>query len=503
MLLFEATYMEIFLMNRLSFFYKSIVTAFFCVHFLWAMPVLSLTNKVETERLIDRVVLAYGGEKLSALKSLKVSDRYKVFSVDQGADPDMNAVSTLHSTLTVDFSSGKKSVKNWSQSANGNQLNQILYDGKSGWSINHLRGTHVENKNLNSDTVGAGMMRMIDTALALHLKEQRNTAKIISFRTYVGAPIYTLSFVAKNKKTYFLDVDLSSGFILRMYLTESPIEGTVYEFRKHTKIEGLIFASEMNMLVKGKPRFITISRTIVVNSASKQDFAIPKQSTQLKGMIDRTEMSVQKLANHVYLAGEGGRFSIFVDAGDYFIGGGGSQGLKKRLLAVNRYLGTNKLIKVQVIPDHHRGHLGAIKELEEMGSHIVIASQHRRIIESLRLNHRSDDIRVLDNKMDLEKGLIEIYDINTVHAENYLLFYVPSAKLVFSADHFGTNLIDALPGANNTVKTFESEISRLGIEVESFAHAHGPRVLSSEDLKKVLFGYKVKPCPPGHDICMD
>ena len=135
---------------------------------------------------------------------------------------------------------------------------------------------------------------------------------------------------------------------------------------------------------------------------------------------------------------------------------------------------------------------------------MVITSQHRNIIESMRSDKmRTADFKVINKKLDLVNGLVEVHDIQTAHAQNYLLFYVPSAKLVFSADHFGTNLIEALPGANNTIKTFYSEIARLNIPVERYADAHSPRVLTHEDLEKVLVDYKVKPCPPKHDICVD
>lgn len=472
--------------------------------FFLAKPAVSKPETSEKDEVINKVIQAYGGDKLKALKLLKIYDRYKVFSLDQGSDPEVNSISMLYSTLTVDFSSGKKSVKNWNQSINGNRLSEILFDGETGWSINHLRGTHVENKNLGANVVGAGMMRMIDTVLARRLQKHRNTAALVSHSTLLGKPIYTLYFKDENNAQYFLDVDASSGLILTMSRSEDRTAGAVYEFRKHKEMQGLIFATDMNMLVKGKPMFITTSRNIEVNKAEQRPFSIPENSVKLKGMSNNSSMHVQKLANKVYLAGKETSFSIFVDAGDFYVGGGGLSGISERLEAVNQFLGVDKSIKMQVIPDHHRGHLGAIKELNEMGVNMVIASQHRNIIESMRADKKGNaNFKVIDKKLVLANGLVEVHDIQTAHAENYLLFYIPSAKLVFSADHFGTNLIGALPGANNTIKTFRNEIERLSLQVERFADSHSPRVLSREDLEKVLTNYKIKPCPPEHNICLD
>lgn len=468
------------------------------------MPAVSMPKALEKNEVIDRVIHAYGGDKLKALKSLKVYDRYKVFSLDQGPNPEISSISMLYSTLTVDFSSGKKSVKNWNQSVNGNRLSEILFDGGTGWSINHLRGTHVENKNLGANVVGAGMMKMVDTILARRLHKHRDTATLVSQTTSFGKPIYTLSFVDKNKGQYFVDIDVSSGLILTMSQNDDRTSGSVYEYRKHRKVQGLTFAADMNMFVKGKPRFITTSRNIEVNKVNQKSFSIPENSVKLKGMNNSSTMHVQKLADKVYLAGKGTSFSIFVDAGDFYVGGGGLAGLNERLEAVNQFLGTDKSIKLQIIPDHHRGHLGAIKELDEMGVNMIIAPEHRNIIESMRADKtRNATFKAIDKKLELANGLVEVHDIQTAHAENYLLFYIPSAKLVFSADHFGTNLIEALPGANNTIKTFHNEIERLNLQVERFADSHSPRVLNREDLEKVLSDYQVKSCPPEHDICVD
>lgn len=479
-----------------------LLSALLSVNFLLVMPVLAKSTVLEKDDFVDRIIHAYGGEKLSTLKSLKVDDRYKVFSMDQGANPEINSVSILYSTLAVDFSSGKKSVKNWRQNANGNRLSQILYDGETGWNINHLRGTHIENKNLTANVVGAGMMRMIDTILAWRLEKHRDTATLMTHGAIGEEPIYTLSFSAGENEQYFLDVDAASGLILKMSKNSDRTTGPVYEFGKHKAVQGLTIATDINMLVNGKSRFITTSRSIEVNQTDQKLLSIPEDSIRLKGFIDRSKMSVQKLADKVYLAGKGANFSIFVDAGEFYIGGGGLSGIKKRLEAVNKFVGANKPIKIQVIPDHHRGHLGAIKELKEMGSSIAIASEHRPIIENLAsTKDQNNDFIISDDKMSLANGLVEVYNINTVHAENYLLFYIPAAKLVFSADHFGSTMIDALPGANNTIKTFHSAIEKLAIEVEIYADSHSPALLSAENLKEVLTGYLVKPCPLSHDIC--
>ena len=118
-------------------------------------------------------------------------------------------------------------------------------------------------------------------------------------------------------------------------------------------------------------------------------------------------------------------------------------------------------------------------------------------------NNRGLKFNLVASKVILAGGRVEVYNINTAHAKNYLLFYIPSAKLVFSADHFGTSMIEALPGANNTIATLKQEIERLKIDVEYFVGAHSPRVLTKNDFNQTIMGYEVKDCPAGHNVCLE
>jgi len=488
---------------KLSAFSKLTLTAtLLTLQVLFATPVVANTQDSKADLLVARVLQAYGGDQLGALTSLQVEDSYKVFSLDQGANPAVNEVTNLTSRLNVDFKSNKKNVKNWRQGPNGNSLSQILFDGSTGWSINHLRGTHVENPSLTADRVGSGMLKMIDTVLALWLYQNRASASWHAEKLVAGKSVSTLAFETKNKEQYFLDIEVSTGLILRMSRSLDSSSGPVYEFSQHTKVQDLTFATDMNMLIDGKPRFVTTQRDIEINSLEPDAFSIPDKSVKLKGMLNPDIMQVQKLAEKVYLAGKGRNFSIFVDAGYYWVGAGGLTGITQRLTAVNQYLNVEKSLHMQILPDHHRGHLGALPELIELGSQLVFAAQHESIIDKLaEVTDSNQKLVVTSEKLSLLKGLVEVYDITTAHAENYLLVYIPHAKLVFSADHFGTNLIDALPGGNNTIKTFHSEITRLNLDVAQFAHAHGPRLLTATDLEQVVTHYKPKTCPLDEALC--
>lgn len=462
---------------------------------------IAMSDKLTKDELIDKVIAAYGGDKLLQLSDLTVSDKYKVFTLDQGPDPSFNGVTILYSELFIDFDSDKKLIKNWRQDHNGNQLRGTLFDGKSGWNINYLRASHVKNSSVSTNTVGAGMMKMIDTVLVRRLAENRDSAQIVSRKNRLGQPVYTLTFTSNDNNQYAVEIDAPRGLLLSMLLGESRNTGRFYKFSQHKKQNGVTFAHNMDMFTAGEPRFVTTSRKVKVNKLNAQTFALPKASKQLQGLTNNSMMTVKQLADGVYIVGEQTRFSIFVDVGDHYVGAGGLRGIDKRLSALNKHLNKQNQIKVQIIPDHHRGHLGALSELAEMNTGILIAPTHRKIVETIYKNNNKID--EVSNMISLVDGKVEVYNIHTAHADNYLLFYLPAEKLVFSADHFGTSLINALPGANNTIKSFHSEINRLGISVSRYANAHSARVLSQSDLKMVLSDYKIQPCPLTHAFCQN
>ncbi len=451
------------------------------------------------QAIIEKVVAAYGGKSLTSMKSLIVRDRYKSIAENGGIRPGLDAVSRLHSTLTVDYGQNRKSVKNWSVSARGKRLTQIMYDGVNGWSINHLRGSHVIRNDLNQNNVGAGMMRLLDTTVVRSLLDARDTATYQGQESFLGKMHEKLSFKINGTTQVTIFIDSKTGLVSKL----TRPNGTHYLYSGHRKRNGVAYASDTNQLNQGKAAVVTLSRTIEINPDVSDAFVLPETTKALKGMRDNSKMVVREIGNDTYLAGLGNRSSLFVDGGDHFVAVGSLNGFEKRLQAVNEKLGTNKPVKYLVVPEH-QGHFGDIDKIAAMGTDFVTVANHLPLLNSrFKQPLPAERFLKVNEKLELANGKVHVYDISLITSEQFLLFYVPKEKLVFSLDEFGTNLLDSVPSADKRMLSFRKAIEGLGIDAQQFAYVHGTGILSMAQLQQVTDSYIDGYCPEGHTICLD
>ncbi len=468
--------------------------------------VVALTNVVNAgekeDALIGKVVAAYGGKNLTSAKALTFNDQYKNFRVGQGYSAGEVDVELENTSLTIDFENKRKNLVTWRKISRGNFLSEYIHDGEAGHFLDHSTKTHSVNPNRDYNTVGGRIMRRIDTALVHLLSDATAETKYLGESIYRGKAHEKLSFKMAGGPELTLAFDKETGLLSRATQQSRHLGELTYVYSEHRKQDGITYASDTNLLVEGRPNVITRSRTIEVNSDLSHTFDLPSDYAAPGAWIDTSKMTVKKLADDVYFAGLNGAYSVFVDAGDHYVGVGGYAGLSGRLKTVQELAGNEKPLRDQILTHHHSDHLGGVNEVAELGANFVTVDANVEIIRDL-LTSDVDDRRFIrvNNKQTFGNGKVEVYDITTAHAEHYLLYYVPSAKLVFSADHFFTDQETALPSAHNNMVTFRQAIEDLGIDVERFASAHAVRTLTIEELHAATDGYTEDACPEGLSVC--
>ncbi len=401
------------------------------------------------DALIEKIVAAYGGDVLAAAKSLTIVSDVRNVNTGQSADPAATSVGLSKSRLVIDYENQRQSFENWTKNRGGVFLNQALFDGETGYAINHGAGTSNVNANLTFGGIGGGTMRTLDTTLVKILLENRDNAIRGDEIMYGNRAHATMTFPMAGSPDLTIYVDSESGLISKM-TRENPVVGTLqYIFSNHKTNDGVTYAGQSTFLVAGQPTTLTVDRMVSVNADLAGEFALPNGYREQGGNIDTSEMMVRELGEGVYYAGQNGGFSIFVDAGDHFVAAGGYAALPARFDAVKA----------------------------------------------------DDRFELVDGTASFAGGKIQVFDISTAHSEHYLLVYVPSLGLVFSADHFSTNLEAGLPTPNNNMATFRTAVEALDLDIKGFIGAHGTRQLTMDDLRAATDGYRETECPGGRAIC--
>lgn len=453
-------------------------------------------------RLIEKIVAAYGGDALTEARSLAVVNDIRNISNGQSADPAETNIAISKTKLVIDFENQRKSFENWNKNRGGVFLNQAIFDGEAGYAINHGTKTSSVNANLTYEAVGGGTMRTLDTTLVTVLLENRDSAVRGEDVRYRNRPHETMTFPMAGSPDLTIFVDKESGLISKM-TRENPAVGTLqYVFTDHKMNDGVAYAAQSSFMVAGQPTTLIVDRKVSVNDDDSSDFRVPSDYQEQGANIDTSEMMVRQLADGIFYAGQNGGFSIFVDAGDHFVAAGGYAGLTARFDAVKAEAGIDKPLRQQIVTHQHSDHIGGMAEAATLGAEFVTVAEHVGSVQGQFPEALPEDrFELVEGKASYAGGRVEVYDISTAHADHYLLVYVPEIDLVFSADHFSTNLEQGLPTANNNMATFRTAVEALDLDIDSFLGAHGTRPLTMQDLRTATNGYVEVECPGNRPIC--
>jgi len=84
--------------------------------------------------------------------------------------------------------------------------------------------------------------------------------------------------------------------------------------------------------------------------------------------------------------------------------------------------------------------------------------------------------------------------------------YIPSAKIVFTADFYFSRQHSGEPEGYQTLKKFKDHLKTLNFDFDYLAAAHSGRVLTKENLENSIANIsnvKKEVCPINWDICTD
>ena len=456
----------------------------------------------KAQRLVSKVVNTYGAEKLKNLKSINIRDNYKVLFVDQGLTPGFTEINKNNIDFTIDFENQRKSLTSWTSSGRGTRLTQTVFDGEKGRIYDLFHNTYDESDYFNYTNIGASTVRSHDTLLA-HLiwtsKDSVQHAGEVSHRNQIYDRL-NVNMATGQQLT--VHINRGSGHISRMTRQHPRFGEIIYVFSNHKIKDGITYAADLQLNIDGQPELISVSRHIQVNPHVQNAFAEPAGFAPRGETIDASEMSVRNLANGVYFAGKGHRYSLFVDAGDYYVASGGNYGLKERFDALKAHTGEDKPLKFQVVTHHHSDHLESMGDAAELGATFITVKEHIGSIEKAVGQEIAKNRFVLvDKKAQFGNGIVEVYNMSSTHSRQNLLVYVPHAKAMFVADHFSTDLKTGLPNADKGTVILRKEIDKLQLDVKTFLGAHGSRILTLSDLHTVADSYADGQCPKGLNLC--
>ena len=213
----------------------------------------------------------------------------------------------------------------------------------------------------------------------------------------------------------------------------------------------------------------------------------------------RTAVSVEKMADGVYLLGGGPANSYMVEFRDV-VAVFEAPGNEERSLAVIdeiAKLAPNKPIRWLVSSHPHFDHIGGLRTYLHIGATIVAHMKNIAFLNRDVLNYEprtvSPDIVSRWPPTELSEGynyeavqenyvitdnqrILRVYYVQPLqHVEGMLMAYLPAERIAFQADLFDTHE-PPRPAQLPAMRTFATQVARLKLDVQTVAPVHGKPV---------------------------
>ncbi|MCW9017071.1 MAG: hypothetical protein OQJ89_08915, partial [Kangiellaceae bacterium] len=334
------------------------------------------------------------------------------------------------------------------------------------------------------------------------LYQDRNNSQLIDKAYIQGQAHDVLTANEGTKREYTLYLNQKNGHLSRM-IKKHGQQIRSYDFLEHQQSQGITWAKQMLVATAEQPVYHTDSRHLSFNSMQKNQFDIPSGYQQVKQpqAVDVSELTIRQLANGVYFVGQGWGYTLFVDAGEYYVSAGAwgmennSHSWQQGLSLLRQTTGSNKPVAQHVVTHHHTDHMSSLSDIIEQGANLII---HPTDIAGVKkhLQHSLKDSKFvpIEKISHLADGKIILFDVPNSHASHNLVIYLPEHKLLFTEDMFGSSYVTELHSPNNwpsqdtyqRLWTLTNKVKQLGLSIEQYVSSHHARVLSQTDIDKAL-----------------
>ena len=463
-------------------------------------------------QIIDRAVKAYGGDKLLQLNNLRYTDNINhYFSHQSGHSlqgPTTQHLNQMQIELSIDFKQQRSELKRLTQLVVGYHddknvtTTHRIFKNDQGYNVDHFLEQYQLSDRINFNNADLGYSQMLDPLIIKKLANEKNNTKWVDTAFIQGQAYDVLTVNAGAEGEYSVYINQESGLLSRM-LQKRGSSLRSYDFLQHQRSGEIVWAKEMYVATEEQPVYYTNNRKLAVN-LNKQTFDLPAnyQLSDTQQYFDVSKLTIRELAKGVYFVGQGWGYTLFIDAGDYYISAGAwgmsdrSDDWKKALKLLHQTTGDNKVVKFHLVSHHHTDHMSELIDVLDHGAKILI---HPNDIKSVKKFLKDRDINdehfvPIAKNSDLADGKVMIFDAPSSQASHNLSLYLPEYKIVFSEDFFGSSYKNnhhsptSWPHMDTyqRLKKLNNKLQELSFTVDKYVSSHHGRVLNQADIDQAL-----------------
>ncbi|MEW6125844.1 MAG: MBL fold metallo-hydrolase [Acidobacteriota bacterium] len=271
----------------------------------------------------------------------------------------------------------------------------------------------------------------------------------------------------------------------------------------YQNFDGLLLPTQYRQMRSGK--LVRESLYIRITFNQQLDESLFKLPANYPALAN-PPFAVKNLAKDVYLAeglAGGGYRSLFVTLNDgiLVVDAPGNSQISMQVIREIKKAVPNKPIKHLVLTHFHDDHTGGIRPYIAEGAKILTTQRNRRFFEQMAKAEytlapdvfsskpKNPDFMFIENQQTFSDGdhAVEIYNLNSPHAQDMYVVYLPKEKLLFQADLYNW----ATDATNEATVDMVEKIEKLGWQVETVIGSHSGSV-PYQQIKDEVAAFRAK-----------
>ncbi|WP_379552448.1 hypothetical protein ACRAQ7_06835 [Erythrobacter sp. W53] len=470
----------------------------FMLAFLWA---LATNASATTPALIaNKIVTAYGGEKLRDLRSIRIQDDGLYSEYQYGFTPNFYEYDVRTTDLEIDFASlrGSYDYRLTGDRFAFHNRTLSLPDGIA--HISYAMRNYEPSAFENFYQAFGASMRTSDTLIAKLIALNPEGVTAIRRSSYLGREHHIAQFDFPGSSPVELYVDANTGFLTRMNRQMSGPAKLTYLWSNHARDEGLVYGTLFQLHVDDHLEAVVTRRRLTANMVTASAFRIDSGISREPDRLEMGGPSDRALSDTVHLTGQDGSYSLFIDAGDHIVAVGTTRGFRERFERYSAARGHTKPLKYAVAAQHAAPHLSGISDAVALGARIIAHASHAETI-ARTIGAAAAELQIIALDSFMQIGEVEIHAVVTTHAEQLALVYLPEIRAVYQTDSYGNSYGDAPGFAGIGGVTLKSEIDRLKLDVETILFVYSPWPDSYSNFGEAVERYVERPCYSTRAMC--
>ncbi len=448
---------------------------------------LTETNVARVNEILMAAEQAHGGEKLSSLRSMRVSTKDVNYAVGQSLKPnppwDQNrsqgfAAIDLENRIFVNQIHGDGGGFDF--------RNGTIIHGEESFQVNYRAGNAQPIAEPDFDNASGPFVRVTPPLLVRQLREHLRTAHYLGEVTDGDESFDVVAFSMAVGPSISLYFDVSTHMLKRSERVFAGFGLVQYRFDDYESVAGIPINQNFRLILNGDLNMERTNLATEINPDLSGISTLDPRLTVVEPVVP-APLERQEIDDGVYLIGGQGTYAMFVEMSDHVIAVGGTAGIPARIELLKEVV-ADKPIKFGVLTHHHSDHVVGVQPYLNEGATVIASAEHKGAV----IDAAGEEVlrfKGVKQSLDLSDATrkVHVVDIGpTAHSEHLLVTWLPDQGVLFEADHFSRPATGPIQPAVESTRSFARALDRLKLNPQRIVSAHSPRPGTAAELQQAL-----------------